>query len=309
MQELEKVIQLYRDGVISEKEALNRTIEAIWQNPQYFKINRLQEDNLSDFIIYLFPRIERSLSIFDPELSSYRTFISGIVTSCLRTWYKNHYKKKAQRMAIDEYSIEEYMLEAAEAEESYNPEHNLEDKIQLDDIPEEAKKFLFSMHRKIPPVTKIMVLMLKSQHYLTPSLIGKISKATGVKEEKLLDMVLIIKQKVFRKEKDLSHNKEMQNMSYILKKRSELLLNSINSESHIYENIKLSNKHQDEHWKLSSRTLRSSGGVAPKNIDIAHMLGLTPAQIRRLQKTINEGDSQTDEERLSSDYEDICSNR
>lgn len=283
MEVLEEIVRLYREKVITIKEAADRVIEFIYKNPQYFRFENLQDDLKSEFILAVYSKIAQIIETYNPSKSLFRTYLVTTIITIRKSLFKSHFREMAQLEACNEYAEEEYNMNIAEPEPEYENELK-----QLDrkNMPEDVKKYLTSCLPKMPDSTKIMMLALKSEHFIKAEHIQKLHEVTGIKENEILDMFLKLRGVLYKKKTNYFHHKELQNKSYILKKRSAYMLNNLHEKTNLYETLKNSTRYQHETWKRHTEIIKSLHTFVPTNHDVSKVLGISDPQIRRLQKFI-----------------------
>ncbi|MCR4940303.1 MAG: hypothetical protein K5930_09400 [Treponemataceae bacterium] len=287
MKVLDEVIHQYLEAHITLKETADKTIEAVFLNPSYFRIDKMTEDDRSDFIIYIYPKIQGIIKTYNPKISSFGTYLTSFVSSMLRSWLKMNYKKQAQVKAIEDYAFSEFAINVADSEPEYEVEKSRSLKLDSE-IPATLKRYLRSGLKRIPDSTKIMLLALKSEYFLNSSHIEKLQRMTGIPEEKILDMFLLLQVHLYKKKRTYDHHKELQNKSYIMKKRSNLLLDSAEENSCFFEQLKKTKEYHDSLWKKHTESLKKLKICIPSNTEITKILDITTDQIRRLQKHIKD---------------------
>ncbi len=290
MKNLEEVIREYREKRITLKEMADEAIEAVFKNPCYFKLDRMHEDERSDFIMYVYTKMNQIIETYNPNISSFRTYLANFINSMLRSWLRIYFRKQAHEKAIEEYAITEYAVTVSDAEPEYEIEEHEHKQTPL---PDNVKRYLRSCMKRIPDSTKIMMLALKSEHFINSSHIKKLQKATGIPEEKILDMFLRLQGPLYKKKLLFNHHRELQNKSYILKKRSSLLLESTGDNSYMREQLKKSKEFHNDSWKRYTDKLRRLKIIIPSNLEIAKILGISSDQIRRLQKFVTDSKEKT----------------
>lgn len=285
MKILEEVISQYLDKCITLKEASDKTIEAVYKNPFYFRLEKMQEDDRSDFILYLYSKTEQIIQSYKPELSSFRTYLASFIKSMLRSWMKIKYRKEAQSKAIEDYALTEFTVSVSDTEEEYEIENDSYIK-NFSEMPLRVRQYLRTCLKKIPDSTKIMLLALKSENFINASHIRKLHKITDIPEEKILDMFLKLQGPLYKKKLLFNHQKEIQNKSYILKKRSGLLLEKTDEQSNFFTQLEKSRDFHDEIWRNQTERLKKTRFFIPSNMEISKVLGITSDQVRRLQKCL-----------------------
>ena len=281
MKQIEDVIQQYISKKITLKETIDKTIEKIFRNMPYFGIQEMDEDDKSDFITSVYTRLEQVIKSYEPDKSSFRTYLRGFVHSYYLSWTKQKFKKQANISAIEDYVTEEYEFFAADVEEEYTAEV---DKKATHQESLEVKKKLQTSLKKIPDSTKLMILALKSANFIQPAHIHKLHLLTGIDEQKIFNMFLQLQGSLYKKKRMYAQQKELQNQSYILKKRSLLLLEKANKDSFLYRSLKKAVKFHDKRWRLNTEKLKNSKLLTPSSSEIARILGLQNSVVRRIQQ-------------------------
>ena len=280
---LEEIVKKYRHGDITLKQAADKVMEIIFKNPRYFFMGNMPEDCKSEFILRVYTKIEHIIKTYNPSKSLFRTYLVFSMQPIRRSLYKAYFQNMAENKAYEEYAAEECSMYAAEDEPEYGD--NLK-QLDRNKIPENVKVYLTSCLPKMPDATKIMLLALKSEHFITSEHISKLHNVTGINEDKILDMFLKLRGTLYQRKKSYYHHKELQNKSYILKKRSVFLLETVEKKSNLYEIIEKSKRFQNETWKNQMEKIKSIRTITPTNTEIARILGISCDQIRRLQKHI-----------------------
>jgi hypothetical protein len=287
MKQLEEIIQQYLEKRITSKEAADKSIEKIYKNMSYFGIHDIDEDDRSDFITFFYSKLEQIIQFYNPTKSSFRTYLRGSISSNLMTWKKVKYKLQAKERVVEDYVIDEYTLNIADIENEYVTDQsdcNFEpdNSVQVQ-IPSEMKKKLNSFCKKLPESTKLMILALKSVNYINQSHIHKLHQLTGIEEKEILDIFLKLQGSLYKKRLLYSQQKEYQNRSYILKKKSMLLLEKTSENSYFYNSLKKAIEFYDKRWKFNTERLKKSRLLTPSCAEIARVLGLEANIVRRIQ--------------------------
>ncbi|MBO4705242.1 MAG: hypothetical protein J5647_05845 [Spirochaetaceae bacterium] len=283
MEALEETVKKYRNGDITLKQAADKVMEIIFKNPRYFYMGNMPEDCKSEFILRVYTKLEHIIETYDPSKSLFRTYLVFSMQPIRRSLYKSYFQNMAENKAYEEYAAEECSMCAAEEDIEYG--ENLK-QLDRNTIPENVRIYLTSCLPKMPDATKIMMLALKSEHFITSEHISKLHNVTGINEDKILDMFLKLRGTLYKRKKSYHHHKELQNKSYILKKRSMFLLETVEKKSNLYEIIENSKRFQNETWKKQMEKIKSIRTITPTNSEVARILGISGDQIRRLQKFI-----------------------
>lgn len=302
MQELDLLIQQRESGKCNDKKDYNRFIEIVFKYKQYFGIQYLSEDNLSEFILYIYPRLTNIFSLYNKEKGSFGTFSRTLIRVNFNTWYKMFLKRKLLNEAIIQYAIEESEYRIAEEQPDY--EQNLQEVISE---PKKDTSYLFSKYkcRKIPTQIKIMLLALKSVQCLTPHHIDDIVKLTGYSEIDVAHMLQKAKDSIDDKVVQKRRQIEYQNYSYIMKKRSFIQLENMNKKNYNYEETKKAYNYHTSLWRKKLNSMHKI--ISPSNTTIAEILNLNVTQVNSLVHKLISGDRNFSKKKLDCENENICS--
>lgn len=304
MKEMEKAMIEFKKGNCSEQETLNAILTAIFKNRSYFGLEKLDEDNFSDFLLYLQERLPRFMDFYNPERSRFSTYLRKICSTQLRSWYRRFYQNYARDMALTTYALEEKMLDITsnEPEEQFSTDTDKPDK--------ELTDFLSHLNRKIPVSTKIMMLALKSASFLTPIHIRKICRMTEISEDELYEKLDVINKNLDARLKRQEHLIQLQNEAYIMRKESGIKMSILNPESSNFHNAELSHEYHDKLWKSRLERSRTSHDVYPTNTLISEVLNIPIGQVTHILSVVRDkacGSKEHNE--VSYSHDDICSDR
>lgn len=305
MKDMEKAMIEFKNGRLSEKDTLNAILSAIFKNKIYFGLDKLDEDNFSDYLLYLQERLPRFMAMYDPARSRFATYLRKLCMTQLRSWYRQYYRKYARDMALTSYVLEENIssITVEDPEESFSA------------APEEVKvnqfmRFLFQTNKKIPIQTKIMMLALKSAFFLTPSHIRKICRIANITEDELHKKLDIINEKLSDKLERQQHLLQLQNEAYIIKKESDIQMSFLNPESSHYHNAGISRDYHDKLWKSRMERSRQSHDVYPTNTLVSEVLDIPLGQVTHVLSAVRRKmDGPTDKKEVSYGYDTLRSHR
>ena len=304
MIEMDKAMLAYKKGECSAHDAINIILTEIYNNKAYFRLDKLDEDNFSDYLIYLQERLPRFLDLYNPEISKFSTYIRKICMTQLRSWYRKHYRAYARDMALTTYALEEGLsnMTAEDAEEVYADSTSPEES--------EYKTFLEQTNHKIPIQTKIMMLALKSASFLTSSHITKICRLAEISEDELYEKLDIINNKLDAKLERQRHMLQLQNEAYIIKKESDIQMSFLNPDSSHFRTAEISRNFHDQLWKRRMEKTRTTHDVYPTNTLVSEVLDVPLGQVTHVFSAVRHkmGGSNTQKE-VSYGYDTLRSDR
>ena len=282
MQELNGIYTLYKEEKISSKEAVKEIMDKVFRQKQFFGLNKLEEDSLSDFIVYFYPQVEHFMKLFDESKSSFSTYLYGVISSNLQTWYRIHYKNKAQDMALKKYAIEERVLETAEQQEKYLAEPKTKNGTDFTVAQNDYTEKLPKCVKSIAPQTKLMLLALKSVYFLTDRHIYKLSLFTGFSRKEIENKMKHLNALMKNRLAETKMYIERQNAEYIRIKKAEYIIRNFPEGCVLYRSAVSARKFHTKRWKTQTEKLRKYKKICPSNSQIAKVMNLNPSQITRI---------------------------
>lgn len=304
MKEMEKAVLDFKKGLCSEKDAVNAILSAIFNNKQFFCLEKLDEDNFSDYLLYFQERLPRFLELYEPERSRFSTYLRKLCATQLRSWYRQFYRKYARDLALTTYALEENLttLITEDPEEQFS---------LLDDQPnKEMTDFLKQVNRKVPLQTKIMMLALKSASFLTNAHIAKICRLAEITEDELYEKLEIINRNLDAKLERQRHLIHLQNEAYIIKKESDIKMSVLNPESANYHNAEQSRDYHEKIWKSRMERSRVSHDVYPTNTLVSEVLDVPIGQVTHILSVVRDkADGLKSGKEVNYFHDNIRSNR
>lgn len=304
MKEMEEKVIEFKNGLCSEKDAINTILSTIFKNKRFFCLEKLDEDNFSDYLLYFQERLPRFLELYEPERSRFSTYLRKLCATQLRSWYRQFYRKYARDLALTTYAIEENQTSVImddPEEQSY---------IFPEQTNTELTTFLKQVNRKVPLQTKIMMLALKSASFLTNNHIAKICKLAEITEDELYEKLEIINRNLDAKLKRQKHLIHLQNEAYIIKKESDIKMSVLNPESANYYNAEQSRKYHEKIWKSRLERSRVSHDVYPTNTLVSEVLDVPIGQVTHILSAVRDkADGSKDRKEVHYSHDNIRSNR
>jgi hypothetical protein len=165
---LTTLLNRYSLGLISKKDLEGRIFKFILDNYQQFHPYGWNKEDYMDYLCWLYPRISRAIENYQDRGSSFDAYINSLV----------HWGSKEYRSLETNHSIAEYTCWKARA---------------LDDAGCHEETTAYSEPKpafnSVPNPRQILVLLLKSYHYLSPDFLDRISPAINIDREKLGELI------------------------------------------------------------------------------------------------------------------------
>ncbi|MDR3122261.1 MAG: hypothetical protein LBU16_00585 [Treponema sp.] len=165
---LSKLLTRYSLGLISRKELESHIFKFVLENRREFRPHKWTDDEYTDFVCAFYPRIRRAIDNYRETGASFDAYICTLV----RWGIKETRVRETDRHVVEYACWEAKALDEAavhEEEDMYNE-------------PE-------PVFREVSNPRQVLVLLLKSYHYMSPDFLERISPALNIDKEKLKDMI------------------------------------------------------------------------------------------------------------------------
>ncbi|MDR1507297.1 MAG: hypothetical protein LBI67_09380 [Treponema sp.] len=166
--EMDKWFNAFRKGQMDRKDLETLIFSRIRENVLHFRPEKMNRENCEDFVSWLYPRIKNSIDRYKDQGSSFDAYINVLV----KLSAKEYCLREKSHLIIEKtwWDVKaEEMLECNEDEPDYF---------------EPKKDFSLVKNPK-----QVLLLILKSYHYLSDDYIRRAAPAIGMDGETLKDMV------------------------------------------------------------------------------------------------------------------------
>lgn len=258
----DEIAQEVQNGTKQLKEALTKVLEFIFLNKPYFALTTLTEDEFSDFLLYIYPSVEKSFSCYSKTKASYLTYLQNIVRFSLKSWYKKQKEKKYSHKCLinNEYELllkqEEYIDEQNSFAAEENSQYEFKEK-----------------HNNLPLKEITLVLAMKSCYYLEDTHIEKLSEITGINQDELWKWKEELDLTLSRKITEMNKLVNSRNKTYFSKKVLENQIKNIDSDSSFYTLKEKSLLYQTRVWNKKKEN-NYTKSICPTNLNLAKTLNI-----------------------------------
>lgn len=186
MGHLDHLLMAYRCGKM-DKPDLESTLFQILKNRLHkFRPEKMSGDNCADFLSWLYPRISRAIDRYQEQGSSFDTYLNTLI----RLSAKEYYIRQKDRSLIEQawWNAKSVEMEVYEEEPEYS---------------EPEKQF-----KEVRNPKQMLVLLLKSYHYLSDDYLEKAARAIGMDKKVLQNMVDTLRNQRLRQEVNIQSLKE-----------------------------------------------------------------------------------------------------
>ena len=292
MKEIEEIYENFKNGKLNEKEASLKLIEIIFLRKREFGLSKLDEDSLSDFLIYELTHLEKIFKIYKENAGSFSNFLYGNVNISL-TYYnrkKALQKTKAEyvsQICEEYYSENEYNYSLSEIEQKRLSETDCtsEEIEKLKEILQKSR-LIFRNPKKLKLALKILVI--KSCYFLTEDLINKTAILIEIKKEDLYTLIEKgigeIKSKLGRIESMM----QKRDNAYFYRNRYMLQRCRYSEEPSWLKVVNKKYAIQNQRWEASINELsESKQNLCPSNVSVAKILGIDERSVAYIIKKLD----------------------
>ncbi|AEE16964.1 hypothetical protein [Treponema brennaborense] len=261
----------------NREQTVSLLVTEIFRMPQHYGLASFSEDLKSEFFVWIYKYVPHLLERYDPEKSSFYTYMTTAIRMYTKSWKRVCAKTAAKTTILDAYCLEmneEWQMDVADQEPIYTAKNTIRAKTN-------GTPASLSERQKLT----LLVLLLKSVHDITYAHIRKTADATGVPVRTIETYVQALAPVLEFKRKRRTQLIEKKNSAYILAKQYELELENMNNTGDTqYLLVEKKLETQRNAFKKTLARLETAGSIAPSNSAIERLLGLTAGTVRRILK-------------------------
>jgi hypothetical protein len=166
--ELDKLLKAYRCGQMNRTQLETRIFFRVRENVLRFKPERMDRETCGDFVSWLYLRIKRAIDRYEDHGSSFDTYINVMVKLSAKEYCLRKKDRKIIEQTWWDAKADEMMACGEEEPDYFEPKRD----------------FSAVRNRK-----QVLLLLLKSYHYLSDDYISRAAPAIGMDREELKNMV------------------------------------------------------------------------------------------------------------------------
>ena len=267
-----QIYDSYKKGQISEQKTIQLICKTIYLVPEYYGLKHINNSNIGEFIIFLYPCLTKTLVLFSEEKSSFSTYLQTIV----RLQYKSFLRKKIKENA--KFNSLKTIYHEIDSENSYycfnEPCTNYLDSNSLCNI-----KF---SDNKIINNECYLVFALKLSHYLTQRDIEILSKISGIDENTLWSYKDKADEYLKRKKSNLEKKENSLTSVFLSRNIRKTELDSLRDINYYYFKVKNTYSNLDNKWKNMIKNKKINNLLIVPNCRIAKILNTSVSKIRTI---------------------------
>lgn len=291
MEEIEKVYEDFKNEKLSAKEACKKLVEIIFIKKKEFGLSSLDEDSLSDFMIFQLTHLEKIFRIFNEDFGNFTNFVYGSVQISLIYWKRKRAKKLGEndyllQVCNEYYDDKEYRYSLSEKFQQDICASNYSVK-DLENLKKSFDKMKNIFRNDELFKLSIKILAVKSCCFMNEELLEKVALLSETEKSKVSNWIECAKNEMSSKIKRMEQLKSKRDNAYFYRNRYLLQRNRFTQESWVFiVNDKL--KLQSKKWKESLNALSSEEFLLrPSNVIVAKILNIDERQVAYILRKIN----------------------
>ncbi len=325
MHELETIIESFQKNEIDSGEMRNRLLEFMFTNKHRLGMTILDEDEFSDFLVFMTPKLERIIGKYTSEIGTFSTYFIGVLNISRQWWQKKHSEKLQKRRCctfVSEEAYEEKSSFYTDNESARSIEIN-ESTVSLEELEKKVQEKLtykkmgrssrnkeLKISREEQSATMLLVLALKSCYFIDEPMMLKIAEITNRDPQWLSAVLSEARSTIEAKVRHIKKIEQARNASYFFRKQLLMHRQELQDlySSMITKDEKL--KIHTQRWEKCVKAIgKKNHRLSPSNVTVARILGLNARQVAYILKiAYNNIDTQRLKCYLDS-HEDIFGNR
>lgn len=278
-QTIENIYFSVQKGEISQKEAKNQLLTLIVKEPQFFGLEKLNNDDLQETICKIISKVESIFDNYDKRKNTkFSSYFQLVVRYIYQTWRKNKTNENIKYSIIN--NLNKFEFFERENENIYSPEKNIENLPSISDNNQNIKYYTDKVHRKTENLKlEFLIIALKSSHVITENQINQISRFTKISKTYLLDIIEKANQKLSKRKLQINHLEKMINRDYFKLEEIKMKINLLKY-GEIEKNI-----FQEKYKAITNRRNKNleklkSIKLVPSDKIISDILKISPGKIR-----------------------------
>ena len=271
-----KIYVCYKNQEISKEKAVSCLLAEIFKSPLYYCTERLPEDEISSFLIWIHHHIPKILENYDDSSTTFLTYFTSSVRLRYKSWKRSTVKQRCFQEVLDNQQYLDY-TESNENESQVSetpPEYEIESENNISLKEPLTKK----------QATTLLVLSLKSYYLLSDRVVATIPALTGISPQEFRQYLRSIEDKMQDKLEIRKHLENRVNMSYIMCQQYAIELSNMTADSCQYQIV--FQKYENQKKKLDYLRYRhKTFNLKPSNRMVEDVLNLPEGSVRRILAT------------------------
>lgn len=293
MQELENLAQKVLEKRITVEDAIRKLLDFIYRNKTWFGLNRLDEDELHDFLLDQYHVFNRLFNNYDSSRGNFTCYLFGNILQAYQGWKRTKARSMLKNRTLEE--IECLRVKTEEYGDFPDGSLYVSDSPLIQELPVEDLRRIISYQKRSGLRSEeggknraidsfrqsaVLVLMVKSWYLIDLILLEKISLVTEIQVESLIEILDKTRRIMEKKGDKLNYVRQSRNQSYYYMERCKVIGN-------LHYGMKLSqiiNRKQDFHsqkWKKFNSMIKDQNRrLVPSNRIVGQILGMDQRRVQ-----------------------------
>lgn len=273
------------EKIMTVDEASKLLLREVYFHFYRFGLRFTDEDDRSDFILNITPKLSRLFHEYKPDIGPFAVFFISYITGALYSWRRQvnrkYYVLKVMEGAYKQLHEENQEL-YTKNEFSENPETEQQFPaaeqacpVYTDSNPDDFNWCSRNVKQKV-----MLILALKSSYYITGCQIQKISELCGCSTTLLENKIILLRQMLDNKARRHENFKQSRDNAYYFHRKYMIEINCIQKNSTRYQSLVRKYVKYTNRWKYKNNLLCTNHHrVCPTNKSIGKMLGICDRQV------------------------------
>lgn len=284
-----EILQRVRSELLlSEPVTAQKLLSFVHREYRYLGLSRFDEEMRADFLVHLYPILERVASRYKATYMPLNEYLRFIVHLQMQTYLKNYVARTYKEEAFLENYVAEakdmFLQDQCQTYSGYNAhKSNFAEDFAEEFTEDDAPKRQFTRYEK----EAILLLALRSSHYLSEWHIKKVANATGLQEATIAEYVHTLNETTKCKQERTENLKKRVHYLYYMICQYERELQTLDKESFRFLHVTKKLDYTYQKWKECIERLRSRE-VSVSIRAIGSVLDASPQTLARRLKRILE---------------------
>ena len=265
-------------GRVSLDAGIREILVYIYTHPQIFGLAHVESDLKNTVMLQLVECLPKCVANYSKSKAFFSTYVTAIILNMVKKEYGKLYRQQAHEASVVRY--------VRENEHTYTPDFDDGYAQTAEDSGFYGQPRLYTASdvrtkrnfKKLKPI-HMLILALKSCHYLNDMHIRHLAHFTGCTAEEIFDYKQKLEAGMQKRLKRYKDNQYRLNNSYMLKNRCFLQLMSLPPDSPLIHRVMKHYDHYTQNWKKRIQRLRAAGMLRPTNDEIARVLNMQTHQV------------------------------
>lgn len=257
---------------ISKQEASSLLLGEIFKSPRYYCMEQLEEDEISNFLLWIYDQIPRIIDNYKNKDSSFLTYYTSSIRYRYKSWKRLNIKKQVFQHILDN----QHYLEYNEKPGGF---------LVADQDTTYSASSTRNLRLREPLTTKqavtILVLALKTFKTLSSKVTEMIPRLTGISTHEFNHYINLIEIKMTKRLQKFEKIEKRTNASYVLCQQYTYELSTLDTASSQYD-VVLQKYHAQQNTLNRLRDTLREFNLQPTNKMIEEVLCLPDGSVRRI---------------------------